>query len=79
AANWLAALWQEAGLPDGVFNVVHGDKAAVDTILTSPDVASVPLVGSPPTAKYVDETGTATGKRVRALGGAQSPRLVLTA
>lgn len=77
AANWLAALWQEAGLPDGVFNVVHGDKAAVDTILTSPDVASVSFVGSTPIAKYVYETGTATGKRVQALGGAKNHMLVL--
>ncbi|QQT70361.1 CoA-acylating methylmalonate-semialdehyde dehydrogenase [Brevibacterium casei] len=77
AANWLAARWQEAGLPDGVFNVVHGDKAAVDTILTSPDVASVSFVGSTPIAKYVYETGTATGKRVQALGGAKNHMLVL--
>ncbi|MGO3021915.1 MAG: CoA-acylating methylmalonate-semialdehyde dehydrogenase [Brevibacterium sp.] len=77
AANWLAELWKEAGLPDGVFNVVHGDKEAVDTILGSPDVASVSFVGSTPIAKYVYENGTATGKRVQALGGAKNHMLVL--
>ncbi len=77
AANWLAELWREAGLPDGVFNVVHGDKEAVDTILESPDVASVSFVGSTPIAKYVYENGTAAGKRVQALGGAKNHMLVL--
>jgi len=77
AANWLAALWQEAGLPDGVFNVVHGDKEAVDTLLTDPDVASVSFVGSTPIAKYVYEQATAAGKRVQALGGAKNHMLVL--
>lgn len=77
AANWLAELWKEAGLPDGVFNVVHGDKEAVDTILESPDVASVSFVGSTPIAKYVYENGTAAGKRVQALGGAKNHMLVL--
>ncbi|MCM1011298.1 MULTISPECIES: CoA-acylating methylmalonate-semialdehyde dehydrogenase [unclassified Brevibacterium] len=77
AANWLAELWQEAGLPDGVFNVLHGDKEAVDTLLTSPDVASVSFVGSTPIARYVYETGTASGKRVQALGGAKNHMLVL--
>ena len=77
AANWLAALWQEAGLPDGVFNVVHGNKESVDTLLTSPDVASVSFVGSTPIAQYVYETGTAAGKRVQALGGAKNHMLVL--
>ena len=77
AANWLAGLWKEAGLPDGVFNVVHGDKEAVDTILDSPDVASVSFVGSTPIAKYVYENGTAAGKRVQALGGAKNHMLVL--
>ncbi|WP_166974179.1 CoA-acylating methylmalonate-semialdehyde dehydrogenase [Brevibacterium atlanticum] len=77
AANWLAELWKEAGLPDGVFNVVHGDKEAVDTILESPQVASVSFVGSTPIAKYVYENGTAAGKRVQALGGAKNHMLVL--
>jgi malonate-semialdehyde dehydrogenase (acetylating)/methylmalonate-semialdehyde dehydrogenase len=77
AANWIAELWKEAGLPDGVFNVVHGDKEAVDTLLTSPEVASVSFVGSTPIAKYVYENGTAAGKRVQALGGAKNHMLVL--
>ncbi|MCG2623063.1 CoA-acylating methylmalonate-semialdehyde dehydrogenase [Arthrobacter sp. I2-34] len=77
AANWMAELWQEAGLPDGVFNVVHGDKEAVDTLLDSPDVASVSFVGSTPIAKYVYQRGTAAGKRVQALGGAKNHMLVL--
>ena len=77
AANWLAELWTEAGLPAGVFNVVHGDKEAVDTILDSPDVASVSFVGSTPIAKYVYENGTAAGKRVQALGGAKNHMMVL--
>ncbi|HEY0890019.1 MAG TPA: CoA-acylating methylmalonate-semialdehyde dehydrogenase [Nocardioides sp.] len=77
AANWIAALWQEAGLPDGVFNVVHGDKEAVDALLTHPDVASISFVGSTPIARYVYETGTAAGKRVQALGGAKNHMLVL--
>ncbi|PUA79804.1 CoA-acylating methylmalonate-semialdehyde dehydrogenase [Nocardioides currus] len=77
AANWLAALMAEAGLPPGVFNVVHGDKEAVDAILTHPDIASISFVGSTPIAKYVYETGTAHGKRVQALGGAKNHMLVL--
>jgi malonate-semialdehyde dehydrogenase (acetylating)/methylmalonate-semialdehyde dehydrogenase len=77
AAVWLAALWQEAGLPDGVFNVVHGDKEAVDTLLGDPSVASVSFVGSTPVARYVYERGTAAGKRVQALGGAKNHMLVL--
>jgi malonate-semialdehyde dehydrogenase (acetylating)/methylmalonate-semialdehyde dehydrogenase len=77
AANWMAALFKEAGLPDGVFNVVHGDKEAVDALLTHPDVASISFVGSTPIAKYVYETGTAHGKRVQALGGAKNHMLVL--
>ncbi|NYD77677.1 malonate-semialdehyde dehydrogenase (acetylating) / methylmalonate-semialdehyde dehydrogenase [Arthrobacter cupressi] len=77
AANWLAALWREAGLPDGVFNVVHGDKESVDTILDSPEVSSVSFVGSTPIAKYVYDRGTAAGKRVQALGGAKNHMLVL--
>jgi malonate-semialdehyde dehydrogenase (acetylating)/methylmalonate-semialdehyde dehydrogenase len=77
AANFLAALWKEAGLPDGVFNVVHGDKVAVDSLLTHPDVKSLSFVGSTPIARYVYETGTAHGKRVQALGGAKNHMIVL--
>ncbi|GGH38110.1 CoA-acylating methylmalonate-semialdehyde dehydrogenase [Microbacterium album] len=77
AANWLALLWREAGLPPGVFNVLHGGKEAVDGLLTSPDVAAVSFVGSTPIARYVYETGTAHGKRVQALGGAKNHMLVL--
>ena len=77
AAVAVAQLWLEAGLPDGVFNVVHGDKEAVDALLTHPDVASVSFVGSTPIARYVYETGTAHGKRVQALGGAKNHMLVL--
>jgi malonate-semialdehyde dehydrogenase (acetylating)/methylmalonate-semialdehyde dehydrogenase len=77
AAVFLAGLWAEAGLPPGVFNVVHGDKEAVDTLLTHPDVKSVSFVGSTPIARYVYETGTAHGKRVQALGGAKNHMLVL--
>ena len=77
AANWMAALLKEAGLPDGVFNVVHGDKEAVDTLLTHPDVAAISFVGSTPIARHVYETATAHGKRVQALGGAKNHMLVL--
>ncbi|HXH81207.1 CoA-acylating methylmalonate-semialdehyde dehydrogenase [Nocardioides sp.] len=77
AANWMAELMTEAGLPPGVFNVVHGDKEAVDAILTHPDIASISFVGSTPIAQYVYETGTAHGKRVQALGGAKNHMLVL--
>ena len=77
ASMLIAELWQEAGLPDGVFNVVHGDKEAVDAILDSPDVAAVSFVGSTPIAKYIHERGTATGKRVQALGGAKNHAIVL--
>jgi len=77
AANFMAELWAEAGLPAGVFNVVHGDKVAVDRLLDHPDVKSVSFVGSTPIAKYVYETGTAHGKRVQALGGAKNHMLVL--
>ena len=56
AANWMAELWKEAGLPDGVFNVLHGDKVAVDALLTHPDVKAVSFVGSTPIAKYVYQT-----------------------
>jgi malonate-semialdehyde dehydrogenase (acetylating)/methylmalonate-semialdehyde dehydrogenase len=77
AAIWMAEAMKEAGLPDGVLNVVHGDKEAVDAILTHPDVASISFVGSTPIARYVYETGTAAGKRVQALGGAKNHMLVL--
>jgi malonate-semialdehyde dehydrogenase (acetylating)/methylmalonate-semialdehyde dehydrogenase len=77
AVNAVAALWKEAGLPDGVLNVVHGDKEAVDALLTHPEVKAVSFVGSTPIAKYVYETGTAHGKRVQALGGAKNHMLVL--
>ncbi|MFJ2956669.1 CoA-acylating methylmalonate-semialdehyde dehydrogenase [Streptomyces sp. NBC_00669] len=77
AANFLAGLWREAGLPDGVFNVVHGDKAAVDRLLEHPDIKAVSFVGSTPVARHVYETGTRHGKRVQALGGAKNHMLVL--
>jgi len=73
----LAELLREAGLPDGVFNVVHGDKESVDAILNSPDVAAVSFVGSTPIAKYIHERASATGKRVQALGGAKNHAIVL--
>jgi len=77
AALFLARLWQDAGLPDGVFTVLHGDKEAVDALLHHPDVAAISFVGSTPIAKYIYETGTAHGKRVQALGGAKNHALVL--
>ena len=77
AALWMAELWKEAGLPDGVFNVLNGDKEAVDRLLEHPDIKSVSFVGSTPIAKYVYETGTTHGKRVQALGGAKNHMLVL--
>jgi malonate-semialdehyde dehydrogenase (acetylating) / methylmalonate-semialdehyde dehydrogenase len=73
----LARLWAEAGLPDGVFNVLHGDKVAVDALLTHPDVSAVSFVGSTPIARYVYQTGTGSGKRVQALGGAKNHMVVL--
>jgi malonate-semialdehyde dehydrogenase (acetylating)/methylmalonate-semialdehyde dehydrogenase len=73
----IAELWKEAGLPDGVMNVVNGDKEAVDALLVHPDVKSVSFVGSTPVARYVYETGTTHGKRVQALGGAKNHMLVL--
>jgi malonate-semialdehyde dehydrogenase (acetylating)/methylmalonate-semialdehyde dehydrogenase len=73
----IAELWKEAGLPDGIMNVVNGDKEAVDALLTHPDVKAVSFVGSTPIAKYVYETGAAHGKRVQALGGAKNHMLVL--
>ncbi len=77
ASMWIAALWKEAGLPDGVFNVVHGDKESVDALLTHPEVKSISFVGSTPIARYVYETGAKAGKRVQALGGAKNHMLVL--
>ncbi len=77
AAVKIAELWAEAGLPGGVFNVVHGDKAAVDALLGHPDVRAVSFVGSTPIARYVYQTGTAAGKRVQALGGAKNHMVVL--
>jgi malonate-semialdehyde dehydrogenase (acetylating)/methylmalonate-semialdehyde dehydrogenase len=73
----LAELLAEAGLPDGVFNVVHGDKVAVDRILEHPEIAAVSFVGSTPIARYIYETGTRHGKRVQALGGAKNHMVVL--
>ena len=77
AALWLARLWQEAGLPDGAFTVLQGDKLAVDGLLESPDVASISFVGSTPIAQYIYETASRHGKRVQALGGAKNHMLVL--
>jgi malonate-semialdehyde dehydrogenase (acetylating)/methylmalonate-semialdehyde dehydrogenase len=77
AALFLAQLWKDAGLPDGVFTVLQGDKVAVDRLLTHPDIAAVSFVGSTPIARYIYETGTANGKRVQALGGAKNHMLVL--
>ena len=73
----VARLWQEAGLPDGVFNVVHGDKVAVDAILDHPGIAAVSFVGSTPIARYIHQKASATGKRVQALGGAKNHAIVL--
>ena len=70
----LARMWQEAGLPDGVFNVVHGDKAAVDALLDSPDVAAVSFVGSTPIARYIHERGTAARQAGAGTGRRQEPR-----
>ena len=77
ASQFVAELWAEAGLPDGVFNVVHGDKESVDALLDHPDVAAVSFVGSTPIAKYIHGRGTANGKRVQALGGAKNHAIVL--
>jgi malonate-semialdehyde dehydrogenase (acetylating)/methylmalonate-semialdehyde dehydrogenase len=77
AAMFLAKLWKEAGLPDGVFNVVHGDKEAVDALLIHPGIKAVSFVGSTPIAKYVYENGTKAGKRIQALGGAKNHMVVL--
>ena len=77
AIMYIAELLKEAGLPDGVFNVVHGDKEAVDALLVHPGIKSISFVGSTPIAKYVYETGTKAGKRVQALGGAKNHMVVL--
>ncbi|HET6551411.1 MAG TPA: CoA-acylating methylmalonate-semialdehyde dehydrogenase [Solirubrobacter sp.] len=77
ASNYVAGLYAEAGLPDGVFNVVHGDKVAVDALLDHPDVAAVSFVGSTPIAKYIHQRASANGKRVQALGGAKNHAIVL--
>src|SRR4029079_3145067 len=77
ASVFVAELLKEAGLPDGVFNVVHGDKVAVDAVLEHPEIAAVSFVGSTPIARYVYEQATANGKRVQALGGAKNHMSVL--
>ena len=77
ALIWVAELWREAGLPDGVFNVLQGDKVAVDALLDSPDVQAISFVGSTPIAQYVYERATAQGKRVQALGGAKNHMVVM--
>src|SRR3954468_4445162 len=77
ASNWTAEPWAEAGLPAGVFTGVHGDKEAVDGVLTHPDVRAISFVGSTPIARYVYETAAAHGKRVQALGGAKNHMVVL--
>ena len=77
ASVYLAELLKEAGVPDGVFNVIHGDKVAVDAILEHPDIAAVSFVGSTPIARDIYETGTRHGKRVQALGGAKNHMVVL--
>lgn len=77
ASNLIAELWAEAGLPDGVFNVVHGDKVAVDSLLEHPDISAVSFVGSTPIAKYIHQRASENGKRVQALGGAKNHAIVL--
>jgi malonate-semialdehyde dehydrogenase (acetylating)/methylmalonate-semialdehyde dehydrogenase len=77
ASVYVAGLLKEAGVPDGVFNVVHGDKVAVDALLDHPDVAAISFVGSTPIARYVYERATARGKRCQALGGAKNHMIVL--
>jgi malonate-semialdehyde dehydrogenase (acetylating)/methylmalonate-semialdehyde dehydrogenase len=77
ASLYVAALLKEAGVPDGVFNVVHGDKVAVDALLEHPDIAAISFVGSTPIARYIYETGTQNSKRVQALGGAKNHMIVL--
>jgi malonate-semialdehyde dehydrogenase (acetylating) / methylmalonate-semialdehyde dehydrogenase len=77
ASNFVAELYAEAGLPEGVFNVVHGDKAAVDALLDHPDVAAISFVGSTPIARYVHARATENRKRVQALGGAKNHAVVM--
>ncbi len=77
ASLLMAELWAEAGLPEGVFNVVHGDKEAVDALLEHPDVAAVSFVGSTPIARYIHRKATEHGKRVQALGGAKNHAVIL--
>jgi malonate-semialdehyde dehydrogenase (acetylating)/methylmalonate-semialdehyde dehydrogenase len=77
ASVYTAQLLKEAGVPDGVFNVVHGDKVAVDSVIEHPDIQAVSFVGSTPIARYVYENGTKHGKRVQALGGAKNHMIVL--
>jgi malonate-semialdehyde dehydrogenase (acetylating)/methylmalonate-semialdehyde dehydrogenase len=77
AINLIAQMWKDAGLPDGVFNVVHGDKVAVDRLIEHANVKSISFVGSTPIARYIYEKGTAQGKRIQALGGAKNHMLVL--
>ncbi|HEY3091192.1 MAG TPA: CoA-acylating methylmalonate-semialdehyde dehydrogenase [Jatrophihabitantaceae bacterium] len=77
ASLYVAQLWQQAGLPDGVFNVVNGDKVAVDAVLDSPAVAAVSFVGSTPIARYIHDRASVNGKRVQALGGAKNHAVVL--
>ena len=77
ASMFIAELLKQAGLPDGTFNVVNGDKVAVDRLLEHPDVQAISFVGSTPIARYIYETGTRNGKRVQALGGAKNHMLVL--
>jgi malonate-semialdehyde dehydrogenase (acetylating) / methylmalonate-semialdehyde dehydrogenase len=77
ASNFVAELWRQAGLPEGVFNVVHGDKVAVDALLDHPDVAAVSFVGSTPIARYIHTRASANGKRVQALGGAKNHAVIL--
>ncbi|GGK79621.1 CoA-acylating methylmalonate-semialdehyde dehydrogenase [Ornithinimicrobium pekingense] len=77
AALWLAELWEEAGLPPGVFNVLQGDKVAVDELLENPAIKAVSFVGSTPIARYIYETASSHGKRVQALGGAKNHAVIL--
>ena len=77
ASMLMAELWAQAGLPPGVFNVIHGDKVAVDALLDHPEVAAISFVGSTPIAKYIHTRGTAQGKRVQALGGAKNHAIIL--
>ena len=77
ASLLVAELWRAAGLPDGVFNVVQGDKEVVDALLDSPDVAAISFVGSTPVARSIHQRGTANGKRVQALGGAKNHAVIL--